>query len=160
MRVSHGVSVLMGILIGAGTFFYMGTAQKSAADYRDEVMAADRAFSALSDKEGTDVAFLTFLTKDAVALNGGRQPVIGNDVISAGFSNKASGNKLLWEPEDGMASETVGYTWGRSISTFTNDDGEFVTRHGKYITIWARQDDGSWKVITDGGNGNPPPPQE
>jgi len=30
--------------------------------------------------------------------------------------------------------------------------------YSKYLTVWARQPDGEWKFILDGGNASPAPP--
>ena len=32
-----------------------------------------------------------------------------------------------------------------------------VVRHGKYVTIWKKQADGSWKFVVDIGNPSSPP---
>jgi ketosteroid isomerase-like protein len=49
-----------------------------------------------------------------------------------------------------MVSGDLGYTWGHyKITT----DGE--TKHGKYMTVWHRESDGTWKVIADMGNADP-----
>jgi hypothetical protein len=30
-------------------------------------------------------------------------------------------------------------------------------RYGNYMSVWKKQDDGSWKFVLDGGNTTPPP---
>jgi ketosteroid isomerase-like protein len=32
-----------------------------------------------------------------------------------------------------------------------------LKRYSKYLTIWRRQADGSWKFVADGGNARPAP---
>jgi ketosteroid isomerase-like protein len=49
------------------------------------------------------------------------------------------------------------YTAGSFTTLFvTRDDGSepFGREQGKFLLLWARQDDGSWKVILDMGNSN------
>jgi len=53
-----------------------------------------------------------------------------------------------------FASEAgdLGYTLGTWRSTRYNDAGRGHVSTGKYVTIWRKQADGSWKVVFDGGN--------
>ena len=70
------------------------------------------------------------------------------------------GLKLLWEPDTAViaASGDIGYTIGRSQVRQTNPDGSVAVRStGRYLTIWRRQPDGSWKVELDTGNTDPKP---
>lgn len=66
-------------------------------------------------------------------------------------------HSLRWEPLGAEVSRTVGYTYGRYVSRGTDQEGKPVTRYGKYVTIWKKQVDGSWKVVLDIGNSSPPP---
>ncbi len=66
---------------------------------------------------------------------------------------------LQWEPVDGQvaASGDLGYTWGRYVATAKDKQGNETEFHGKYVSIWKKQKDGSWKWIVDIGNDNPSP---
>ncbi len=49
------------------------------------------------------------------------------------------------------------YTIGEFTSEFVNkSDGSrpFGVEQGKFLLVWARQADGSWKIILDSGNSN------
>ena len=46
----------------------------------------------------------------------------------------------------------LGYTLGTWQSTHYNEAGKGQVTTGKYVTIWRKQADGSWKVVFDGGN--------
>jgi len=39
--------------------------------------------------------------------------------------------------------------------TFDDPDGNQVVDHGKYLTIWKKSSDGTWKVSADVFNSNP-----
>ena len=45
-------------------------------------------------------------------------------------------------------------TWLRSYEpeNLFDESGALVTRVGKYVTIWRREYDGTWKVLLDGGS--------
>jgi len=50
------------------------------------------------------------------------------------------------------ADGDLGYTLGTWQSTHYNAKGQGQVATGKYVTIWRKQADGSWKVVFDGGN--------
>ena len=52
-------------------------------------------------------------------------------------------------------SRDLGYTIGEYTSTGRGPTGAAVQRFGKYLTVWKRQPNGSWKFVVDGGNGSP-----
>ena len=43
--------------------------------------------------------------------------------------------------------------------TATPKGGKPVTEKGKYITVWKKQADGSWKIYRDIANSDSPPPK-
>ena len=49
----------------------------------------------------------------------------------------------------------MGWTWGKYIMTSTDSEGNPVTRKGKYLNVWKKQNDGLWKVVVDIGNVEP-----
>ncbi len=62
---------------------------------------------------------------------------------------------IHWEPEIVEASGGLGYTTGPfEIHVKQADGGEIVMR-GRYVTIWRRKPDGSWKAAVDIGNQAP-----
>jgi ketosteroid isomerase-like protein len=64
-------------------------------------------------------------------------------------------SNLSWEPEFGMVSGNLGYTfgwWNFKAKIYPNRDTVFT---GNYVTIWKKQSDGSWKYVLDGGNTAP-----
>jgi ketosteroid isomerase-like protein len=49
----------------------------------------------------------------------------------------------------------LGFTVGEYTLTGRGPTGAAVQRFGKYLTVWKRQPNGSWKFAVDGGNGSP-----
>lgn len=64
------------------------------------------------------------------------------------------GVSLTWEPSraDIAASGDLGWTTGRYVLESPEADGEVVRGQGVYVSLWRRQDDGSWKGVMDLGN--------
>jgi ketosteroid isomerase-like protein len=61
---------------------------------------------------------------------------------------------MTWEARiaDVAASGDLGFTVG--VATI---HGGAQTRWSKYLTVWKRQRDGSWRFVSDGGNPAPAP---
>lgn len=61
---------------------------------------------------------------------------------------------LKWQPVkvDVAASGDLAYTIGTWQITGKNRKGEPISMTGKYVTIWKKQADGTWKVAVDIGN--------
>lgn len=55
---------------------------------------------------------------------------------------------LTWQLEDAYISESgdLGYTSGLWQQQFSQE-GKLITSSGKYLTIWHKQKDGTWKEI-------------
>ena len=63
---------------------------------------------------------------------------------------------LTWDPNyaEVSASGDMGYTVGRYAAR-SSPDGDTLVDSGTYLTVWRRQDDGTWKVKADIGNADP-----
>ncbi len=59
--------------------------------------------------------------------------------------------KLVWHPEKvGVAhSGELGYTSGTYDWSYKDASGKAMADKGKYLTVWKKQADGSWKVLFD-----------
>ena len=117
-----------------------------------ELLRADSAFAALSASQGAKAAFLAFATEDAVALGGGAQMSEGREAIAAGFDGFPASAVLEWWPvaAEIARSGDLGCTVGEARITS-------LKHYSKYLTIWKRQPDGTWKFVADGGNVRPAP---
>jgi len=131
-------------------------AERAAAsgDQRAAVLAADVAFAARADSAGPATAFAEYAADDGVSLGARPIPACGKAQIGEQFAGGAPGD-LRWAPStaDAAASGDLGYTVGSATVR-----GQAGTFHSKYITVWKRQRDGSWRFVADGGNAMPPVP--
>jgi ketosteroid isomerase-like protein len=66
--------------------------------------------------------------------------------------------KFDWAPDQShvFPSGLMGYTSGRYTMSFTNFEGKTISDAGSYVTIWQKQPDGSWKVLSDFGSQDKP----
>ena len=130
-------------------------------NYSDEVqklMEVDREYSRYAKEKGVAEAFYQYAADDATMLPSGAQPIFGKDAVKNSFGDE----KLLleWDPVDGKVDGELGYTWGKYKATVFDASGTEHSSFGKYVTIWTKQKDGSWKWIVDIGNQNPPPVEQ
>lgn len=67
--------------------------------------------------------------------------------------------KLAWHAKKvGVArSGEVGYTSGTYDLSFKEASGKIISDKGKYLTVWKKKADGSWKVLFDMFNSDLPP---
>jgi ketosteroid isomerase-like protein len=65
----------------------------------------------------------------------------------------SSSIKLSWTPARAEVSRSrdLGWTIGTYTVTRVDDKGNTTVRHGRYVTIWKKQRDGSWKAVLDSG---------
>ncbi len=115
------------------------------------LLKTDRDFSSLSVTKGAAHAFKHYLTVDAVMLPNRGEPTMGIDRI---YQSMAGDYTLRWSPESGAvaASGDLGYTWGHYTNEFIGDRGQKTVEKGKYLNVWRKQSDDSWKVMVDMGN--------
>jgi ketosteroid isomerase-like protein len=67
---------------------------------------------------------------------------------------------LNWQPvfANVSASGDLGYTFGTYELSFDGPDGVRIVDNGKYMTVWKKGTDGSWKVAADMFNTSLPLP--
>jgi ketosteroid isomerase-like protein len=52
----------------------------------------------------------------------------------------------------------MGFTWGRYFGKSKDANGNPIVTTGRYITIWKKQPDGTWKVAMDASSDAPAEP--
>ena len=103
-------------------------------------------------------AFADWFAEDGVALNNGAAPVIGKVAIEKSANWSPKDYQLTWTPTDAMMgpSGDMGYTWGHYEGHSKDANGNPVTTSGRYMTIWRKEPNGSWKIVLDAGANDPP----
>jgi hypothetical protein len=138
--------LLMAILFSCGEKKYNATIIETAVE---EIKKAETDFSNLSAKEGMRKAFLQYIDSSGVLLRPGHNPIVGKAARDFLDPINDSAFTLTWIPSAVFASMLgdMGYTYG--IYTYKDKD---TTSYGTYVSIWKRQNDGSWKYVLDTGN--------
>jgi hypothetical protein len=125
----------------------------SVAETAARVRVADSLFADVADRMGTAFAFSTTIASDG-AIFGGTTLVVGPEAVQAYEEAQGGGTSLTWRPVYALAADSgdLGFTLGEYIATGRSPSGAAIQRFGKYLTVWQRQPDGSWKFVMHGGN--------
>jgi len=148
--------------IGLGLLAMVGcvaSVQEPAVDLqaeRNSLLKADAAWFA-SHKNMDE--FLTFLADDATFMPAGA-PAARGDAIRSTWEQMLTvpGFYLEWSASGAQVAEAgdMGYTTGTYKLT-VEQEGTPMVEVGKYVTVWRKQADGSWKVVVDCFNADGPP---
>jgi len=118
------------------------------------LMQADRDFNDATAARGLE-GFRSFLADNAGTLRADRPVIAGRQALAEAWRPLLSNPALAihWGPLYGSLSSggDMGYTVGSYEITRTGEKGKRVVATGKYVTIWRKQADGSWKVEFDSG---------
>jgi ketosteroid isomerase-like protein len=121
------------------------------------VVAADSAFARLSTDSGAPVAFAAYAAPDGISMAGGAPIRFGREAIRAAFADWPAGASLAWAPIWGEAAGAgdLGCTVG--VAEFRSSGPPGGISYSKYLTVWRRQGDDTWKFAADAGNPRPAP---
>lgn len=102
-------------------------------------------------------AFVTWFAEDGVELEEGGGIATREDIKKR--EPWPEGTSLTWTPVHATmsASGDLGFTYGNYVFKSKNKEGKIVASYGKYMSVWKKQKDGSWKVVADMGNSSPEP---
>ena len=117
----------------------------------DSMVSTERAFAATSLKEGIRASFLKFFEDSALAFS--PEPYVFKQAAAKRPPPADPlARTLRWEPVAGDISTSgdMGYLMGPSTLT-DNSQPKAPPSYGFYLSVWRKQDDGTWKVIIDIG---------
>jgi len=128
--------------------------QSGNKDLEQKLMQTDRDFSEMSKSVGMIKSFLFYAADDAVFLRKDHRPIEGIKNIKSYYNFPDTGFTITWEPVFASVSESgdLGYTYGIATYYSKDENGNPETGYGTYVTIWKKQNDGSWKYVLDTGN--------
>ena len=141
-------------------FFVLLAGTVYAATAEEQLLQADRGFNLAIHAKLAD-GLGSYLADNAVVPS--TPPLAGKQAIVAFY------RKVFADPDFSISSSTIkaevfaggkmGYTVGGFVSKFKNRSGQLMEQEGTYITVWKKQEDGSWKIIEHtGGESGPPHP--
>jgi ketosteroid isomerase-like protein len=106
---------------------------------------------------GGGKAFAEWFAEDAVVLNNGQPATLGRGAIAAQAQWDPKVYQLTWAPQGAQMgpSNDMGFTWGHYEGHSKDRNGKPVVISGRYMTVWKKMPDGSWKVAMDASSNEP-----
>lgn len=99
---------------------------------------------------GTMAEVAAHYTDDAVLLPPGGETVTGRKAIAEYFGHFPKLEKLQWKRTEVVGNSDLAYAMGSFSFEMTGPNAtKPLVERGKYIEIWRRQADGSWKITRD-----------
>lgn len=128
----------------------------SVTQYEAELMEVDRAFANSMAEGGLDAWVGHFAPEGAMI--SGQGEITGEPYIRAAMAPIFSDSTVVftWSPDRARVAESgeLGYTIGDYRISRRDSTGQLAETldRGKYVSIWRRQPDGTWKVVADIGS--------
>lgn len=157
MRSTYRTVVLLALIMLSVHIASAQTPSRSDDDAAAPIRTADIAFAQATGERGLD-GWMSFFADDAYL---GTNPAVrGRLELRRSYQNLFSRRdlKFEWTPEEAeiFPSGILGYTSGRYTMSYTTYEGKTASQTGSYLTVWQKQPDGSWKVLTDFGSQDKP----
>ena len=125
----------------------------------ERLMQISRDWSKYAATDSID-KILSYWADDAVVMSPGQPPIRGKKAITEMIeaSSKIPGFKISWEPLRVVVSKSgdLAYMIEQNQITVNDSLGNPITEFNKSVTIWRKEDDGSWRNIVDIWNADPP----
>lgn len=140
--------------------FAQSPVQSPPAANSDEaaLLKAESDFEHARVENGAE-GWLSFFAEDAADLAPGGSITGGKPAMEQRLKAHWNPNlELKWQPAKVHVAKDrdLGYTLGEWQLFDKSKPGSPVVATGKYLTVWQKQKDKSWKAVADIGNQDPP----
>lgn len=127
-------------------------AESSSHAEAQRLIQLDDEWSAAAGKRDID-RVASFYADDAVAYPPNERVAVGRDAakrVWAAYLSEPT-YAIWWKTQHAevSASGEIGFTAGTYEDSLKGADGKLVRTTGKYLCVWAKQRDGTWKAIHD-----------
>jgi len=132
-------------------------------DDRQALLKTDEEW-AQAARQATDAdRIASFWAADARVFPPGKKVLVGRPAIRAFVESslKEPGFAVDWQPREAVVSPDAhfGYTTGPIQFTGADDSGKVNTSRYRYVCVWRKEADGTWKCIVDIWNNEPDQPR-
>jgi uncharacterized protein (TIGR02246 family) len=136
------------------------TGATDAGAVRQGIDAANAKFVDAVKRGDTTMAIADNYADDAIVMNPGTESWRGREAIRKGFSGMAT---AMTVKEFNLKTDDIALGGDLAVETGTYEmtgqpkGGKEMKDKGKYVVVWKRQADGSWKIVRDVFNSDVPP---
>ena len=152
------------VLLAAASLTLLGSNQQgdgSAESASKAVRTADASFQqAIAAKDLNKI--MSFYADSAVLMPAAKPQLAGKAAVQKEWQELLSipafqnSSKLLRVETAG--SNDLAYTMGSYETRLMGEDGKVLTEPGKWLSVWKKQPDGTWRVVVETYNTDIPPP--
>jgi uncharacterized protein (TIGR02246 family) len=137
------------------------TTAPDAGEARQAIEASNAKFvDAVKRSDTTTIA--DNYTDDAIVMSPGSEAWRGRDAVRKGFSGMMTSmpaKEFSLKTDDVIVGGDLAVETGSFDMTMQPKGGKEMKDKGKYVVVWKRQADGSWKIVRDIFNSDAPPPK-
>jgi len=145
--------------IAASLTFTSALAQQDTRADEAAIRKADMEWSDSAQSKDVSI-WVAHYSPDAVVLSPNQPAASGDAAIrnTIGGLLGLPGMSVKWKPLEVEVSRSgdMGYLHGTYELSFHAADGGRIMDHGKYVEVWKKQADGSWKCAIDMFNSDVP----
>lgn len=155
--ISTRRSVIVSVLAAVGLLAVLMPLSAAPASAAAEMSAEAKALATLDDDWSAAAAtrdakrVASFYADDAIAYPPNEPAAVGRaaaeKVWAAYFADPSY--HLSWKTTHAEVQGGIGYTAGSYEDSFKGPDGKKIQGKGKYLCVWKKQSDGTWKAIRD-----------
>ena len=148
-----------GLFLGALLIANTALAQKS--DHLSELKSADAELTKAVTSRDLE-RIVAIYADDAILLPAAEPTVTGKAAIREEWQHilgipDFEATSTLVSAETSAAGD-FGYTTGTYLAKMRDENGEMVSEPGKWVSVWRRHPDGTWRIVVDTYNTDIPPP--
>lgn len=132
--------------------FMLSCQEKNQVDQAAEaelLMATSREWA----QSKTNEEYLSYWTEDAQLTQSGQPMMRGHEALKGMLDSTKDipGFKVMWEPYEAYVSSSgdLGYLLEKTSFTMNDSLGNPMTQYYRTVTVWRKQEDGSWKCVVD-----------
>ncbi|MBD3615178.1 MAG: nuclear transport factor 2 family protein [Gracilimonas sp.] len=155
MKKNWTYTGLVGLLL-----LFMGCAEVNfdKEEETQKLMQLSREWSEVASTGNID-SLMTYWADDAVMMPPDQPPLRGKEAIRSFIeaSGQVPGFEVSWEPLSAHISNdgSMAYLIEKNQMAFNDSLGSRVVENNKVVTVWRKNEDGSWKNVIDMWNSDP-----
>ena len=141
------------------SFTFVGTAAAADTKIEQALRDLDAKWSAAAGAKDVDKT-VSYYSEDAVVMPPNAPSATTRETIRSAWKEMLTtpGAAISWKTTkvEVAKAEDLAYVSGTYEETTTDASGKPVKDHGKYVEVWKKQADGTWKVVADIWNSDLP----
>jgi len=149
-RPAHSAALLMTCALSLAASGGSASAQDKADAKTQVLVTLDNDWSKAAEARNVEQV-ASFYADDAIAYPPGAPAAVGHkaahDLWAQGFADPSY--QVSWKTNGAAVDRTMGWTTGTYQESYKGPDGKTVTSVGKYVCVWRKGADGTWKAIRD-----------